>query len=152
MVQFLRSPLSDRIGGTVSAPLRLVAIVDDEEPVRKALCRLLRASGLNAEAFSSGQSFLDSIFARQPDCVILDLHMPGLSGLQVLQQIQSSRFKFPAIVITGHDEPQTHERCLSAGASAYLRKPLDGEVLLETIDRAVNGRALLEKGDSGLPR
>jgi FixJ family two-component response regulator len=118
-----------------------VAIVDDEEPIRKALCRLLLASGLNAEAFSSGQSFLDSIFIRQPDCVILDLHMPGLSGLQVLQQLQSSRFKLPAIVITGHDEPQTEERCLSAGASAYLRKPLDDAVLLEMIDRAVNGRS-----------
>jgi len=118
-----------------------VAIVDDEEPIRKALCRLLRAAGLKAEAFSSGQSFLDSIFARQPDCVILDLHMPGLSGLQVLQQLQSSRFRLPAIVITGHDEPQTQERCLSAGASAYLRKPLDDAVLLETIDKAVNGRS-----------
>lgn len=125
-------------------PLRLIAIVDDEEPVRKALCRLLRASGLNAEAFSSGQTFLDSIVARQPDCVILDLHMPGLSGLQVLQQLQSSRNTLPAIIITGHDEPQTHERCLSAGASAFLRKPLDGEVLLEAIDRAVTGRSMQE--------
>ena len=118
-----------------------VAIVDDEEPVRKALCRLLLASGLKAQAFSSGQNFLDSIGARRPDCVILDLHMPGLSGLQVLQQLQSFRFALPAIVITGHDEPLTRERCLSAGASAYLRKPLDEEVLLETIDKAVNGRS-----------
>ena len=136
----------------MSPPVRLIAIVDDEEPVRKALCRLLRASGLNAEAFSSGQTFLDSIVARQPDCVILDLHMPGMSGLQVLQQLQSSRSTFPAIVITGHDEPQTHERCLSAGASAYLRKPLDEATLLETIDRAVTGRSLHEQDNPGLPR
>ena len=136
----------------MSAPVRFVAIVDDEEPVRKALCRLLRASGLNAEAFSSGQTFLDSIVARQPDCAILDLHMPGLSGLQVLQQLQSSRFSVPTIVITGHDEPQTRERCLSAGASAYLRKPLDGEVLLETINRAVNGRSTHRQDDPGQPR
>jgi len=126
----------------MSPPVRLIAIVDDEEPIRKALCRLLRASGLNAEAFSSGQTFLDSVVARQPDCVILDLHMPGLSGLQVLQQLQSSRFTFPAIIITGHDEPQTHERCLSAGASAFLRKPLDDTTLLDTIDRAVTGRPM----------
>ena len=129
-----------------------VAIVDDEEPVRKALCRLLRASGLNAEAFSSGQTFLDSILARRPDCAILDLHMPGLSGLQVLQQLQSSRFSFPTIVITGHDEPQTRERCLSAGALAYLRKPLDDVLLLETIDRAVNGWSTPEQDHPGLPR
>ena len=136
----------------MSPPLRLIAVVDDEEPVRKALCRLLRASGLNAEAFSSGQTFLDSIIARPPDCAILDLHMPGLSGLQVLQQLQSSRFSVPAIVITGHDEPETRERCLSAGASAYLRKPLDDVLLLETIDMAVNGRSTHSRDDSGLPR
>src|SRR5258706_1613337 len=136
----------------MSAPLRFVAIIDDEEPVRKALCRLLRASGLNAEAFSSGQTFLDSIVARQPDCAILDLHMPGLSGLQVLQQLQSSRFSVPTIVITGHDESQTRERCLSASASAYLRKPLDGEVLLETINRVVNGRSTHRQDDPGQPR
>ena len=136
----------------MSAPLRLVAIVDDEEPIRKALCRLLRASGLNAEAFASGQTFLDSIIAKRPDCAILDLHMPGLSGLQVLQHLQASRFTFPAIVITGHDQPQTRELCLSAGASAYLRKPLDDVLLLEAIDRAVNGRSMREQNNPTPPR
>src|SRR5437667_11056416 len=121
-----------------------VAVVDDEEPVRKVLRRLLRAAGLAVQCFPSGQAFLDSIATTRPDCVVLDLHMPGLNGLQVLAQLQSCRPSLPTIVITGHDEPQTRELCLSAGASAYLRKPLDDATLLETIDRAVNGRALLE--------
>jgi len=115
----------------------LVAVVDDEEPIRKALGRLLRASGLVAECFASGQAFLDSIGTTRPDCVILDLHMPGLGGLQVLEQLKSCRPPLPTIVITGHDEPENQMRCLAGGAAAYLRKPLDDELLLQTIDQAV---------------
>lgn len=118
----------------------LVAVVDDEEPVRKALGRLLRASGLNAHCFPSGQAFLDSIVTTRPDCVILDLHMPGLGGLQVLEQLRSRSPPLPAIVITGHDEPENQVRCLSGGAVAYMRKPLDDQMLLNAINAAVHGR------------
>jgi FixJ family two-component response regulator len=119
----------------------LVAVVDDEEPIRKALGRLLRASGLVAECFASGQAFLDSIRSTRPDCVILDLHMPGLGGLQVLEQLKSCRPPLPTIVITGHDEPENQTRCLAGGAAAYLRKPLDDELLLQTIDQAVRKKS-----------
>jgi two-component system response regulator FixJ len=115
----------------------LVAVVDDEEPVRKALGRLLRASGLNVHAFPSGQAFLDSIATARPDCLILDLHMPGLNGLQVLEHLKACRTLFPTIVITGHDEPENQTRCLSGGAMAYMRKPLDDQLLLHAIDEAV---------------
>jgi two-component system response regulator FixJ len=115
----------------------LVAVVDDEEPIRKALGRLLRASGLVVDCFASGQAFLDSISKSRPDCLILDLHMPGLGGLQVLEQLRSCRPPLPTIVITGHDEPENQLRCLAGGAAAYLRKPLDDELLLQTIDQAV---------------
>lgn len=118
----------------------LVAVVDDEEPVRKALGRVLRASGLVAQCFPSGQVFLDSIVTTRPDCLVLDLHMPGLSGLQVLEQLRSCRPPLPAIVITGHDEPENQVRCLALGAFAYIRKPLDDELLLQTIERAVGKR------------
>ncbi|HKQ24911.1 MAG TPA: response regulator [Burkholderiales bacterium] len=117
-----------------------VAVVDDEEPVRKALGRLLRASGLDAQCFPSGQAFLDSIETTHPDCLVLDLHMPGLSGLQVLEQLRSRRPPLPTIVITGHDEPQNEVRCLAVGAVAYMRKPLDDQQLLHTIDQAVHGQ------------
>lgn len=118
-------------------PALLVAIVDDEEPIRKALGRLLRASGLVAECFGSGQAFLESIGTTRPDCLILDLHMPGLGGLQVLERLQSLRSPLPTIVITGHDEPENQVRCIAGGAVAYMRKPLDDLLLLHTIDEAV---------------
>lgn len=123
----------------------LVAVVDDEEPIRKALGRLLRASGLLAECFASGQSFLDSIGTKRPDCLILDLHMPGLGGLDVLEHLKSSRHSLPTIVITGHDEPENQARCLAGGAAAYMRKPLDGQLLLDTIEQAVRGEPISQQ-------
>jgi FixJ family two-component response regulator len=117
-----------------------VAIVDDEEPVRKALKRLLRASGLDAESYASGQDFLEAAVLREPDCVLLDLHMPRMSGLQVLRALQAARRALPIIVITAHDAPETREQCLAAGASAFLRKPLEEHELLDTITAALGAR------------
>jgi FixJ family two-component response regulator len=117
-----------------------VAIVDDEEPVRKALKRLLRASGLDAESYASGQAFLEAAALREPDCVLLDLHMPRMSGLQVLRALQAARRALPIVVITAHDAPETREQCLAAGASAFLRKPLEEHELLDTITAALGAR------------
>jgi len=117
-----------------------VAIVDDEEPVRKALKRLLRASGLDAESYASGQDFLEAAVLREPDCVLLDLHMPRMSGLQVLRALQAARRTLPIVVITAHDAPETREQCLAAGATAYLRKPLEEHELLDTITAALGAR------------
>lgn len=101
----------------------LIAVVDDEEPVRKALQRLLRAAGLEAEGYASGQDFLAA--ERRADCVVLDLHMPAMSGLQVLRRIRQTTKRLPVVVITAHDQPETRDECIAAGAAAYLRKPLD---------------------------
>ena len=114
-----------------------VAIVDDEEPVRKALKRLLCASGLEAEAYAGGKEVLAATAVRAPDCVVLDLHMPGMSGLQVLHALRSAKSPLPAVVITAYDEPATREQCLAAGAAAYLRKPLDERLLLNAISANV---------------
>lgn len=115
----------------------VVAVVDDEEPVRKALWRLLRAAGFAAETFASGRDFLDSLPARRPDCLILDLQMPGLTGLEVLRELARAGERLPAVVVTAHDEPQSQAQCLSAGAAAYLCKPLEARVLLDAIAAAV---------------
>ncbi|HVQ62526.1 MAG TPA: response regulator [Burkholderiales bacterium] len=117
-----------------------VAIVDDEEPIRKALGRLLRAANLETEAFASGPAFLDSLAVRRPDCVILDLHMPGMTGLHVLRRLRQSGVQVPAIVITAHDEPETRADCLAAGATAYLRKPLEDRLLLDAVASAAKIR------------
>ena len=114
-----------------------VAIVDDEEGIRKALSRLLRASGLEAESYANGQEFLDAASGHRPDCVVLDLHMPGMSGLQVLRKLKAAGQRLSIVVITAHDEPETRERCIDAGACAYLRKPLEDRLLLNAISAAL---------------
>ena len=128
-----------------------VAIVDDEEGIRKALSRLLRASGLDAESYACGKDFLGGIAKRLPDCVLLDLHMPGMTGLDVLRELRRARCTLPAVVITAHNEPEAREECLAAGAVAYLCKPLDDRVLLNTISatlgRAGGGHATGSRGE-----
>ena len=117
----------------------LVAIVDDEESIRKSLRRLLMAADLDAVVYPSGQEFLDALRGRHPDCLILDLQMPGLTGLEIQRALTAAGVQFPTIIITAHDEPETRARCLAAGAAAYLCKPLHDEMLLEAI-ASVTGR------------
>ena len=119
----------------------LIAVVDDEEPIRKALKRLLRAAGLEAEGYASGQAFLEGSAARPPDCVLLDLHMPSMSGQQLLGHIRRMEGHPPVVVITAHDAPETRDQCLAAGATAYLRKPLDDRLLLNAISVALRKSA-----------
>ena len=114
-----------------------VAVVDDEESVRKALKRLLRAAGLEAESYATGQEFLEQAATREPDCVVLDLHMPVMSGSQVLAQIRKMARRPPVVVITAHDVPEKRDECLAAGACAYLRKPLEDRLLLNAISAAL---------------
>ena len=96
----------------------LVAIVDDEEPIRKALTRLLRSGGLDVESFPSGSEFLESLPAHRPDCVVLDLHMPVVNGFEV--QARLVEFGVPVVIITGHDSDETRARALAGRPAAYL--------------------------------
>ena len=108
-------------------------MVDDDASVRKALCRLLRASSFETETFESGADFLKSLDSFRPNCIILDLHMQGMDGLTVQRQLSASGSVVPVIVITGNDGAQTRSQCLAAGAQAYLSKPIEERVLLATI-------------------
>lgn len=114
-----------------------VAVVDDEASVRTSLRRLLSAFDLDAETFASGQEFLDSLLERSPDCLVLDLQMPGLSGLEVQRRLAADGVRVPTIIITADDAPETRERCLSAGTAAYLCKPFDDRTLLAIVTRLV---------------
>jgi FixJ family two-component response regulator len=116
-----------------------VAVVDDDESVRKALQRLLRASDLDADTFASAQDFLASLpHAPLPDCLVLDLQMPGTSGLDLQRRLVRTGPQIPTVAITGHDEPGMEARCLAAGARAYLRKPLEAGTLLAAIAAAID--------------
>lgn len=122
----------------MSRGIPFIAVVDDDEPIRKALSRLLRASDFGVESFSSGQEFLDSLQERYPDCVVLDFQMPQVNGLDVLKELRLRGVSVPVIVITAHDEPIVRANCLAAGASAYLCKPIDEVVLRRAIADAIH--------------
>ena len=114
-----------------------MAIVDDEESVRRAMGRLIRSAGIDVETFPSGAEFLQSLESHSPDCVVLDLHMPGLSGFEVQARLKESQSRVPIVVITGHDTDESRERVTRAGVAAYLSKPVDEKILLDTISTAV---------------
>jgi FixJ family two-component response regulator len=133
----------------VEAPRPLIAIVDDEESVRRALKRLLLSAGFRAVAFASGAEFLASLQTNSPSCVVLDLHMPGLSGFDVQSRIKSAGHAVSVVIITGHDTPESQQRVLAAGATAYLRKPVDDQVLLDAVTAAVpNGKSSSANGNN----
>jgi len=114
----------------------LIAVVDDEEPVRKALMRLLRSAGLSVETFGSGAEFLKSIDTRLPDCVVLDLRMPQIDGFSVQASLARKCAALPVIILTGHDWPKDRDRAMAGGASAFLRKPVLDRTLLDAISAA----------------
>ena len=117
----------------------LIAVVDDDESVRRATRRLLRAAGFEAETYASGTEFLEAIKHSKPSCVIVDLHMPGMSGLEVQSRLAVSGFEIPVLFITAYDDPGARDRALQAGAVSYLRKPFTEEALLQAIDSAISG-------------
>jgi FixJ family two-component response regulator len=114
-----------------------IAVIDDEEAVRMALRRLLRSAGLAVETFSGGGEFLASLSQRRPDCALLDLNMPDVTGYDVLQRLAATGELIPVIVITGNDSEGAEERSLRAGALGFLRKPINADVLLDTITATV---------------
>ena len=115
----------------------LIAVIDDEEPVRKAIGRLLQSVGMAVETFGGGGDFLAALSTCRPDCAVLDLHMPDLSGFDVLRRLAETVARPPVIVITGHDTPDAEEKSLQGGAVAYLRKPVNQRLLLEAIAAAL---------------
>jgi FixJ family two-component response regulator len=116
----------------------LIAVVDDEEPIRKALSRLLRLAGFEIETFASGVEFLESLRNHAPDCLVLDLHMPVMDGFEVESQLTRGDFQIPVVAITGRDAPKERERILELGVAAFLQKPLDGQILVAAINAATN--------------
>jgi FixJ family two-component response regulator len=120
----------------MSKTLRNVAVVDDDPAVLKALARLLRTRAFNVTTFQSGEQFLASLAEQLPDCLILDLQMPGMTGLEIQQTLARRGIAIPTIIVTAHDEAGIRERCRSAGAIAYLAKPVPQAALFAAIEAA----------------
>lgn len=117
----------------MSKPACRIAIVDDDASVRKALSRLLRASSFTPETYGSAREFLDSLPKGRPDCLVVDLQMPEMTGLELQRHLKSQGVHIPTIVITAHSDAGARERCQSAGAAAYLLKPLQSTTLIAVI-------------------
>lgn len=116
---------------------RVIAVLDDEPEMRKALRRLLTGRGFRVEEYERGGDFLAAIGLQRPDCLLLDLYMPEFSGYEVMEAFRVRRISVPVIVITAHDEPGTTEHVRALGALAYLKKPVDRDVLLSAIQAAM---------------
>jgi FixJ family two-component response regulator len=113
-----------------------VYIVDDDDSIRRALKRLLRSVGYHALTFESAEDFLDSASCLGDGCLVLDIRLPGMTGLDLQEKLASSGAKYSVIFMTAHDNPQWRERAKKAGAVAYLRKPFGDQSLLDAIQFA----------------
>ena len=114
----------------------MIAVVDDDPSVLKALRRLLRIRSFAAKTYNSGLEFLASLHAEAPDCLIVDLQMPGMSGLELHQYLTGRGIDIPTIIITAHDHGDARQRCELAGVDGYLLKPIEDTALLEAIAKA----------------
>jgi FixJ family two-component response regulator len=116
----------------------LIAIVDDDPSVRRAVQRLLRSFGLHAKEFHSGEGLFRALGASQQfACAVLDVQMPGMSGLEVQQHLALLGIKLPLVFITAHESENIAELALAAGAVGFLQKPFSDESLIELIRRAL---------------
>ena len=116
--------------------LHTISIVDDDPAVRDALRRLLDACGLPAQSFPSGQEFLNSPLASQTTCLILDVRMPGIDGLEVQRRLTAFNHKIPIVFISAHADEEVRARAMEAGAVAFFVKPFSNEALLTAIEEA----------------
>lgn len=120
--------------GFVGGPT--ISIVDDDPAVRDALSRLMDSAGLAAEAFTSAEEFLASPSRARTTCLILDVRMPGIDGLELQRRLVASGWEVPIIFISAHADEQVRARALEAGAVAFFEKPFNSVALLEAISTA----------------
>jgi two-component system, LuxR family, response regulator FixJ len=113
---------------------RVVSIVDDDECVRESIDALLRSAEMHVDSFASAEEFLGSGRVRSTECLILDLRMPGMDGLQLQQRLIDDGCKLPIVILTAHGDGEACRRAPESGAVAFLKKPFDSRDLLATVD------------------
>lgn len=134
----LAHALSTQLGSALMPPASpIVFVVDDDVSVRESLELLIQNEGWQAETFASAQEFLDRPQSVVPSCLVLDVSLPGLNGLDLQQQVASERSDVPIIFITGHGDIPMTVRAMKAGAVEFLTKPFSNEVLLNAIHQAL---------------
>lgn len=116
---------------------KVIAIVDDDEAVRIAVEGLLKSAGLTARAFESAETFIESGQQSQVACLIADIRMPGMSGLELQAKLNAEHCRIPIIFITAHGDTQMRMQALRAGAVEFLAKPFNDEALLDTVRAAL---------------
>jgi FixJ family two-component response regulator len=138
LLKTLRSALPEQL----KANANLISLVDDDESIRRTMTLLIQSFGFQAAVFDSAESLLKSRQLDETSCLIVDVQMPGMNGLQLQRHLASSGYKIPTIFITAYDNKESRQQAMQAGAIAFLSKPFSDELLLETI------RATLLDGES----
>jgi FixJ family two-component response regulator len=117
---------------------KFIAIVDDDESVQSALQDLMEADGLLARCFGSAEEFLESGLRHRAACLIVDIRMPGMSGLELQARLKADRFNTPIIFITAHGDTRVRMQAMREGAAEFLVKPFDDQVLLNRVRAALD--------------
>ena len=135
------TPVDERVIG-------IVGIVDDDESVRMAIRSLLRSLGFTVEMFSSAEDLLGSVRLDDIACLIVDVRLPGMSGVDLQRQLLAAQRKLPMIFISAHEDPGAQRQAVARGALAFLRKPFSEHALLDAIR---SGLSEAERGSRGKP-
>jgi FixJ family two-component response regulator len=130
---------AEALGAAMSADdSRTVCIVDDDASLRRSIRNLLTSVGFRVETFPSAAAFLESVSRQNIGCMVLDLRMEGMSGLQLLRSLGATGSRIPVIILTAHGDEETRQRTLQAGAVAFLGKPVQSVVLVDTVRAALS--------------
>jgi FixJ family two-component response regulator len=134
------SGLSPRYGGEMKNDqnTKFIAIVDDDQSVQSALQDLMEADGLSARCFGSAEQFLESGLHRKAACLIVDIRMPGMSGLELQARLKADRSNTPIIFITAHGDARVRMQAMREGAAEFLIKPFDHQILLKRVRAALD--------------
>jgi two-component system, LuxR family, response regulator FixJ len=126
----------------------LIQVVDDDKAIRDSLAFLLETMGFRAELFDSATAFLEASACHRVDCLITDIRMPGIGGIELLRRLRADGRRFPVIVMTGHGEVSLAVEAMKLGAFDFLEKPFDDEVLIATVRAALRHGASIAQADS----
>jgi FixJ family two-component response regulator len=140
MYPSIASAIVDSAGEVHLPKVPVISIVDDDEPVREATKGLVRSLGYTAVTFSTAEEFLKSDRVNDTSCLIADVQMPGLSGLELQSRLTDAGYYMPIIFVTAFPEDRIRARAMKAGAFGFLSKPFSDESLIDCLDRALAGR------------